>query len=105
MPAPKTTFQFKVIHRHRIGDLTFTRVSELVFIAGAPKAVLAWMDVGGIRVPIYCDLSAPKLRDLQLSARSSPLKRTYYYGEVTVDPRYDRQAGIAPAPAFQPPSG
>ena len=43
----------KVIHRHRSGNSTFRRVSELVFVSGRPKAVLGRIDAGGVRTPIY----------------------------------------------------
>jgi hypothetical protein len=75
----------KVIHRHRAGDSTFRRVSELVFIAGRPKAVLGWIDAGGVRAPIYIsELDPAKLR----KAAATP--NTYYYDETTVDPRYEQ---------------
>jgi hypothetical protein len=73
----------KVIHRHRIDSLTFRRVSELVFIAGGPKAVLAWVNMAGVRTPIYCELDPTKLRQ-----PASAAKDTFYYDETTVDPRY-----------------
>jgi hypothetical protein len=75
----------KVIHRHRTaGDSTFRRVSELVFVRGRPKAVLGWIDAGGVRTPIYiCELDPAKLR------KAAAIKNTYYYDEVTVDPRYE----------------
>ena len=74
----------KVIHRHRAGDATFRRVSELVFVAGRPRAVLGWIDTGGMRTPIYiCELNPAKLK------KAAALKNTYYYDEVTVDPRYE----------------
>jgi len=74
----------KVIHRHRAVDSTFRRVSELVFIGGRPKAVLGWIDAGGVRTPIYiCDLDPAKLR------KAAAMKNTYYYDEVTVDPRME----------------
>jgi hypothetical protein len=74
----------KVIHRHRAGDSTFRRVSELVFVRGQPKAVLGWIDAGGIRTPIYiCDLDPAKLK------KAAAAKDTYYYDEVTVDPQYE----------------
>jgi hypothetical protein len=73
----------KVIHRHRAGASIFRRVSELVFIRGKPKAVLGWIDAGGVRTPIYiCELDPAKLR------KSAATKNTYYYDEITVDPRY-----------------
>jgi hypothetical protein len=66
-----------------MGELIFRRVSELVFIYGRPKAVLGWIDVGGVRTPIYLsDLDAAKLHAL-------PEKNTYTYDDVTDDPRYD----------------
>lgn len=74
----------KVIHRHRVGDSTFRRVSELVFVRGQPKAVLGWIDAGGVRTPIYIsELNPAKLR------KAAATKNTYYYDEVTVDPRYE----------------
>src|ERR1700704_2677047 len=41
----------KVIHRHRVGEALFRRVSELVSIEGRPKALLGWINVGGVRTP------------------------------------------------------
>jgi hypothetical protein len=74
----------KVIHRHRVGNSTFRRVSELVFIRGRPKAVLGWIDAGGVRTPIYiCELDPAKLK------KAAAMEGTYYYDEVTVDPRYE----------------
>jgi len=74
----------KVIHRHRAGTSTFRRVSELVFVRGQAKAVLGWIDAGGVRTPIYiCELDPAKLR------KAAALKNTYYYDDVTVDPRYE----------------
>lgn len=81
----KVRLGLSVIHRHRAGKLVFRRVSELVFVRGRPKAVLGWIDAGGgIRTPIYiCDLDPSKLR------KAAALRNTYYYDEVTVDPRYE----------------
>jgi hypothetical protein len=74
----------KVIHRHRTGSSTFRRVSELVFVAGRPRAVLGWIDAGGVRTPIYiCELDPAKLQ------KAAASKNTYYYDDVTVDPRYE----------------
>lgn len=83
-------FEFKVIHRHRIGALAINRVSELVFVGGQPKAVLKWVDMAGIRIPIYCELEPTKLRGPATYARTAELKRTYYYEETTSDPRYEK---------------
>jgi hypothetical protein len=80
----KVRLGLKVIHRHRSGNSTFRRVSELVFVRGRPKAVLGWIDAGGVRTPIYiCELDPAKLK----KATATP--NTYYYDDVTVDPRYE----------------
>ena len=78
----------KVIHRHRVGHLEFRRVSELVFVDGRPKAILGWIDVGGVRTPVHlCDLDPAKLR--KAAGGGNAGKNTYYYDAVTVDPRYE----------------
>ena len=80
----KIRLGLKVIHRHRAGDSTFRRVSELVFIRGKPRAVLGWIDAGGVRTPIYiAELDPAKLK------KAAALPNTYYYDAVTVDPRYE----------------
>jgi len=80
----KVRLALKVIHRHRVGSHEFRRVSELVFVGGRPKAILGWIDVGGVRTPIYlCDLDPAKLK------KAAAAKGTYYYDAVTVDPRYE----------------
>lgn len=88
----------KVIHRHRVGSYEFRRVSELVYIRGRPRAILGWVDVGGMRTPIYiADLDPKKLH----KAAAAP--KTYYYDDVTMDPRYEDSAPVKdPAP---PPQG
>jgi len=66
---PRT--QLKVIHKHRMGVRRFRRVSELVFIPnGRPRAVLEWVNLGGLR-------------------------NTYYYDGETIDPRY-LDAAVSP---------
>jgi hypothetical protein len=83
----KLRLGLRVIHRHRVGQLEFRRVSELVFVRGRPKAILGWIDVGGVRTPIFmCDLDPGKLRK---AAAANDAKNTYYYDAVTVDPRYE----------------
>lgn len=84
----------RVVHRHRIGDRKFRRVSELVFLQGTPKLVLDWINLGGVRMPLYAQLDPAKLR----KARS--LKNTYYYDEVTTDPRYEDMHSL-PGPHSQ----
>ena len=80
----KVRVGLKVIHRHRVGNRVFRRVSELVFVDGRPKALLSWIDIGGIRTPLYiCELDSSKLRS------SKGVKNTYYYDATTVDPRFE----------------
>ncbi|HZQ72205.1 MAG TPA: hypothetical protein VFB08_04750 [Burkholderiales bacterium] len=73
----------QVIHRHRIGRRAFRRVSELVFVQGEPRLVLGWIDLAGVRAPIYLKLDRRRLR------RAGTLKNRYYYDEVTSDPRFE----------------
>ena len=83
----KVRLGLRVIHRHRVGSLEFGRVSELVYVRGRPKAILGWIDVGGVRTPMFlCDLDPARLRKV-VSANAA--KNTYYYDAVTVDPRYE----------------
>jgi len=80
----KVRLGLRVIHRHRVGNLEFRRVSELVYVQGRPKAILGWIDVGGVRTPIFlCDLDPARLRKVTA-------KNTFYYDAVTVDPRYEQ---------------
>jgi hypothetical protein len=80
----KTRLGLKVIHRHRIGEKVFRRVSELVMMDGQPKALLGWINLGEVRTPIYlCDLDPAKLR------RSPTSASTYIYDDLTVDPRFE----------------
>jgi hypothetical protein len=74
---------FRVIHRHRIGNIVVRRSSELVFARGRPIALLEWINLGGVRTPLYsCQLDPAKLR------QAPDDRHTYYYDEVTVDPRF-----------------
>ena len=83
----KVRLGLRVIHRHRVGSVEFRRVSELVFVQGRPKAILGWIDVGGVRTPIFlCDLDPAKLRK---AAVGNLAKDTYYYDALTVDPRFE----------------
>ncbi len=89
----------KVIHRHQVGSSVFRRVSELVYINGKPKALLGWINIGGVRTPIYiCDLDPVKLH----RAAGEKAKNTYYYDVVTVDPRYEDVKSSAVGLAFAP---
>jgi hypothetical protein len=80
----KVRVGLKVIHRHRVGNRVVRRVSELVFVDGRPKALLSWIDIGGVRTPLYiCELDRSKLR------APKGVKNTYYYDATTVDPRFE----------------
>ena len=80
----KVRMGLKVIHRHRVDNRVVRRVSELVFVDGRPKALLSWIDIGGIRTPLYiCELDRSKLRE------ATGAKNTYYYDATTVDPRFE----------------
>jgi hypothetical protein len=83
----------KVVHRHRIGSLVFKRVSEFVRVRGEPKAILKWIDIAGVRTPIYVDLDPAKLRRIA----AGPKTRIYYDG-TTVEPGASRGAGSQPMP-------
>jgi hypothetical protein len=88
----KVRLGLRVIHRHRVGHLEFRRVSELVFVGDRPKAILGWIDVGGVRTPVHlCDLDPKKLRKASAdnAAHNTSAHNTYYYDAVTVDPRYE----------------
>jgi len=74
----------KVIHRHRVGDKVLRRVSELVYVQGKPRALLSWINLAGVRTPLYiCELDPAKLRP------AHGVKNTFYYDDLTVDPRYE----------------
>ena len=77
--SPRT--RLKVIHRHRSGGREAApRESELVFTRGGAVAILEWIDMGGVRTPVFTlPLDRQKLR------RES--ERTYTYEDVTLDPR------------------
>src|ERR687890_771914 len=73
---------FKVKHRHRVGSAVGERVSELVYVRGRPVALLDWIDLGGIRTPLYmCELDPVKLRPVTPSG-------LFQYDGITADPRF-----------------
>jgi len=77
----------KVVHRHQMGRHVFTRISELAFIRGRPKAILRWLDMGGVRAPLYADLDPAKLRRIRAHTRVAA------YDGTTLDP-----SDVAPQP-------
>jgi hypothetical protein len=73
----------KVKHRHRVGNAVVERVSELVHVKGRPVALLDWINLGGIRTPLYmCELDAGKLH-------AATERGVFQYDGVTADPRLD----------------
>ena len=73
--------QHRVVHRHCIGTEVSRRVSEFVFVRGEPKAILRWIDVAGVRTPLYVDLDPGKLRRIRAGTAT-----LYVYEGTTVDP-------------------
>jgi hypothetical protein len=72
-----------VAHRHRIdGGKPVSMVSELTFVGGLPKAILAWIDLGGVRTPICIDLDPARL----IAPAGQTRGRCHYTG-TTFDPR------------------
>jgi hypothetical protein len=84
----------KVIHRHRVGDKVFRRVSELVYVRGQPRALLGWINSAGVRTPLFiCELDPTRLRPAE------GVKNTFLYDEETVDPRFEPLLPQGSAPA------
>jgi hypothetical protein len=82
----KLRLGFKVVHKHRVGDRRpFVRVSDLAFIAGRPKAILEWIDIGNMRTPLYL----AELDDAKLHRPKAGPRNVFYYVGVTEDPRYE----------------
>jgi hypothetical protein len=77
----ETRYQLKVIHLHRTGGAVERRVSELVFLQGEPRIVWGWIDLGGVRTPIYFAAVDPaKLSRLGV-------ENVFRYDVVTSDPQ------------------
>ena len=50
---------------------------------GRPVALVEWIDLGGVRTPLYvCHLDPMKLRP------DSRERRVFHYEDVTTDPRF-----------------
>ena len=72
----------KVAHRHRVGTAISDRVSELTYVNGRPVALLDWINLGGVRTPLYvCELDPAKLKAVDETG-------VFYYEGVTTDPRF-----------------
>ena len=73
----------KVVHRHRVGSAVNSCVSELMYVKGRPVALPEWVNLGGLRTPLYvCELDPSKLHP---RADSPGL---FDYAGVTTDPRF-----------------
>lgn len=73
----------RVKHQHRVGSAVSERVSEMVYVNGRPVALLDWIDLGGIRTPLYvCELDPTKLRT------ATERRGEFHYDGVTSDPRF-----------------
>ena len=85
VPVNRTNRRISLMveHRHRAGGRAPTAVlSELAFLRGGPKAILGWIDLGGVRTPICVDLDPAKL-----TASGDALHPGHYkYSGTTVDP-------------------
>jgi hypothetical protein len=80
----KVRIGLRVIHDHRVGNFVSQKESELVFVRGRALALPGWVNLGGVRTPLYvCELDTAKLRV------SGASKTIYYYDGVTVDPRFE----------------
>ena len=84
----KTRIGLKVVHQHRMGGEVSERVSDLVFADGKPHALIEWIDIGGVRTPLYtCELDKTKL------VPAADAKAVFYYVGVTTDPRFNFGVG------------
>ena len=73
----------QVIHRHQVGDTVFRRVSELLYVSGKPVALIEWINLGGIRTPLYTyPLDPAKLR------ADAARRGVFHYDDLTADPRF-----------------
>ncbi len=74
-------YRLKVIHEHAAAGRTERRVSELIFVGGEPRIILGWVDLGGVRAPVY----VPRVDARRLHALG--VKDFYRYDGVTRDPQ------------------
>jgi hypothetical protein len=85
----------QVIHRHLVGETVFRRVSELLYVNGQPVALIDWINLGGVRTPLYTHPLDP------LKLRPDPSRRgVFHYADLTADPRFSER-GEAPPPQPQ----
>ena len=75
--------RLRVLHRHRIGGHHLKRVSELVYVRGQPNAVLEWIDLAGVRAPLYIPLDPEQLH------APPRMHSLFVYDGETRDPRFE----------------
>ena len=67
-----------------MGSEVSERVSDLVFAHGKPHALIEWINIGGVRTPLYtCELDEAKL------VPAADAKAVFHYHGVTTDPRFN----------------
>ena len=74
-------YRLKVLHEHRSSGRVKRKVSELVFVNDEPRIILGWVNLGGVRAPIYLQGLDPAL------LRPLGVKHFYRYDGVTSDPQ------------------
>ena len=74
-------YRLKVLHEHRIGGRVDRKVSELIFVNNEPRIILGWVDLGGVRAPIYVQNVDPS------RLRPVGVKHFYRYDGITSDPQ------------------
>jgi len=74
-------YRLKVLHEHRSSGRVRRKVSELVFVNDEPRIILGWVNLGGVRAPVYLQRLDPSL------LRPLGVKQFYRYDGVTSDPQ------------------
>lgn len=81
----------QVVHRHQVGETVFRRVSELLYVDGRPVALIEWINLGGVRTPLYTHPLDP------LKLRADTARRgVFHYDALTADPRFAEQREPVP---------
>jgi hypothetical protein len=82
----------QVVHRHQVGETVFRRVSELLYVSGRPVALVEWINLGGVRTPLYtCPLDPLKLH------ADAARRGVFHYDDLTADPRFAEHGEPPPA--------
>ena len=87
----------QVVHRHQVGETVVRRVSELVYVGGRPVALIDWINLGGVRTPLY-----PFPLDPQKLRQDPGRRGVFHYDALTADPRFaDRGELLPPQPRLE----